>query len=295
MEISFSPERYVTVKPDFKTGQEGVLEKIKVSSINEAVGPIYQDILDKNKDFYGFKSYKISENHPDDRVIFIKNRNNTGMIQNIFHINNTDIIDRCVFMDFNTNKAFKLDDLITTKKGDNEAIKPTIIYKNNILQSSVFFTAPGLENGMVIWNDNEIQKKAIDLRFGKGMGNLTSYISLFHELGHSHQLTVGSFGDKFSSFSDLKGKMKNGEEEKMVDKKRQLKEMERNAWAFSFAVARKLRDQGLDLMRGFDTDKVKRIAEIALKSYDIPLNKIPGESISSKNRAKGRRNNSLLK
>lgn len=290
MEIVSAPEKYVAIKSDFKTDQERVLEGIKVSDINKTVGLIYQDIIDKNRDFYGFKSFKISDEYPDDRTIFKKNINNTGMIQTTFHINNADIVNRCILMDFSNNKAFSLDDLITRIDSKGEPTKPKVLYRSDILRTSVYLIADGLEPGIVVWNDGEIQKKAIDLRFGKNMGNLMSYLGLFHEIGHMYQLTVNDFGDKFTSLADIKiGIKKDKDGKEMVGGRQKIKEIERNAWAFSFAVAKKLKDQGLDLMRGFDVKKVTKAADITLGSYDLSLMRVSGEGISNRSRAKERK------
>lgn len=296
-----SAVEYAVIKPEYKSDQEKVLDGIKVFDIGDIENKNYKTIINDNKDFYGFKSYKTDEKFSNDRIIFEKGKNNTGMVLTLNNFNGNNVVHDCVLLDFEKNKAFELNDLKTIKGSESDLGYASVFYKNNVLMSSFFkpekaqnsFLQPEKKikmGGKVVWNDNEVQKKFIDLKFGKGVGNCMSFLSLFHEFGHRYQLNMSDSGEKFNSEKELKNNFrKNENNEKMSDDKQKIKETERNAWAFSFAVTRKLKDGGLDLTRDLEVKKINSAVDLALRTYDISLRNIDGNEISNKSRAKARK------
>ena len=59
-------------KPDYKDNQKKVLDSIKVKPISEIYNfnPGFQEIVEKNKDFYGEKTYILDKDHPENKIYF---------------------------------------------------------------------------------------------------------------------------------------------------------------------------------------------------------------------------------
>ncbi len=71
-------------------------------------------------------------------------------------------------------------------------------------------------------------------------------------------------------------------------------QMERNAHAFALAAARKLKEQGVDLLRGFNVKEIESGVDLALGSYDRgKIGRLPGIPFSQKYRKQFRQHGTL--
>lgn len=288
----------LVLRNDYKIDQEKVLDQIKVFNISEIKNQKYKKIIEENEDFYGLKVYK-EPDLVDDKIIFRKGKNNVGILQTMESRKGMSEIYNSIIVDFENKKCFSVDDLTTILGDENRLGVASIFNTNYFLTTSSYSPEKSRslvngdyinEGGSVVWNENEAQRKLIDLRFGNGAGNVVSFLSLFHELGHRYQIGFDSEGKKFSTALKIVREVsKNENLEQFVGDKEKISESERNAWAFSLMVAKNLKGKGLDIMRGFDTKKVNKIVDLALLSYDRELRNVPGKKISNRERAKERK------
>lgn len=258
-------------RPEYKTDQEKVLDSIKVKSISEVNTPNFQKVLNENKDFYGFKIFTPDDRFPEHKVYFRQNRNGIAIIQDILKTaDNRLLITSNNIVDINSEKVFNVFDLTTMEENRSEYGTANIFYTTDLFKSSEFIT--GKMGGSIIWNENEIQRKVIDLKFGKGIGGLSSILSLFHEFGHRFQFKNSEDGQsKQPSAKELfKNNLFSKKDDVFLNKAKQLVQgEEKNAWDFSLSVMEKLKSSGLDLARGLDNKKIDAGIKLALSSYNL--------------------------
>lgn len=70
--------------------------------------------------------------------------------------------------------------------------------------------------------------------------------------------------------------------EELQTYKTEIVEQERNAHAFALSAGRRLRDLGLDILRGYNTDEIAGAVNFALSSYDKAFKNLPGPLFSHK-------------
>ena len=120
-----------------------------------------------------------------------------------------------------------------------------------------------------------------------------------HEIGHTLQMDHGL--DERKSFLYLVMEtmakqfllgflvtlapiLKNGEN--LSHTRNNLRLLERNASAFSLSVMRKLREEGIDILRGYENRDVVSAFEFALNSYESSFIGIPGKKFRTNRKLK---------
>lgn len=284
MENGESYQPVDNLRSEYKDIQKEVVDSIKVKPISEVNVPYFQEVLSENKDFYGLKIYTPDKRLPEHKVYFRQNKNNIAIVQDMLKLkNNGLLITSSNIVDMNSGMVFNVNDLITLERNSSEYGRTSILYTTNLLKSSEFVT--GKTGGSITWNENELQRKAIDLKFGKGVGGVGSFLSLFHEFGHRFQFKNSEDGwNKQLSAKELQKKslLSKKDDESLIKGKQLIEEEEKNAWDFSLSVMEKLKGLGLDLSRGLDHKQIENGIEFVLSTYDKALKKIPGNEISDK-------------
>jgi len=271
-ETSFKPiADFDNRRPEYKADQKKVIDSIKVKSVDEIDNILFKKVLEENKNFYGLKIFTPDEKNPENKLYFRQNRNNIAVVQDMITLNDGGLLvldSRIVDMD--SKKVFNVFDLVTIEEKSLEYGRTGILYSTDSSKISTFKN--GEKGGFVNWNENELQIKAIDLLFGKGIGGLGNILLLFHEFGHRFQFKNLEESQKIPpSFKEIfkNNHFKKKDSEYLTKGKQLIEEKEINAWDFSLSIMDKLKSLGLDLSRGLDKKQIDKGVRMCLSTYKI--------------------------
>lgn len=218
-------------------------------------------------------------------------------MKNVFFFFKRYEIEDFFFIDRESRKAWNLTALLRSREKDGHPFE--IIAYPHINNSGVAKTKAGHTIISNFLNENEnangFKKK---MKISGNMEEIFDIIAPLHEIGHHFQKREKANKDslEMTMVKEWLAKkfllpiviflmdLKIGE---MFNFFRVFKEritwQERNPHAFALATVHKLRSDGLDLLRGYDTDEVKGFVDTALLSYDYGLGiKFPGLPYSQK-------------
>lgn len=263
------------VKPEFRKDQVDVLDFIKTEKLDRMYEPGFKDILERNKEFHGTKVITPDGNFPNNKVFFRQEKNNIALIQNLyFRGDNSPLAANTKIVDMESGMFFNLSDLLTINGRERDVGVPNVYFSSDLFKTSGFI--PTENGGIIRWNDSSLQRKLVDLKFGRGVGGLSSFLQLFHEFGHRFQFT-NTDENLRSAAEIIKSAVKSGSIEESNQSREYILETERNAWAFGLGVMRKLKDGGVNISRGLNREQILKGVHMALGSYEKSLNRISGK------------------
>lgn len=261
------------INPEYKTDQRRVLDAIEVKPLSEIPESNFQKIIEENRNFYGTKVFIPYPDYPENKIFYKRGRNNIALIQNLYFRGGTPLAANINIVDLESNMAFSVSNLTTINGDEKKMGVANIYYDNNLFGKSKF--NPTESGGMVVWHDNETERKFLNLKLGSGVGDFRSFLELFHECGHRFQFknTNELLRPEWRIIVENIFKENGG--------KQYVSEIERNAWDFSLAVVEKLKNLGVDLTRGLDQKQMMSGVKAALLTYELPLRLVPDRKNNS--------------
>lgn len=264
---------YENTNSSYIESQKKVLDQIQVKPLEDVIERSTNDLIKKNVDltnFVGEKTIEIYNSLGLDKEIRL-NKNKNGILTIIEAVpccpKPTAIVEQYTIVDTKTNMAFnanilwknksflKRDTIVLT--GTHEKMLAGLLFNKNG-SSSIIFNKLTEKTNTYHELKNKLTSEQIEL---------LETTSLFHEIGHKYQFDQSRKTNKKKELSI--------EELKIV-----FGEKERNATAFSLAVIRKLKFQGLDLTRGLTNEEVSRAMDFGLTTYEKLFNDIKGPKIA---------------
>lgn len=264
---------YENTNSSYIESQKKVLDQIQVKPLEDVIERSTNDLIKKNVDltnFVGEKTIEIYNSLGLDKEIRL-NKNKNGILTIIEAVpycsKPTAVVKQYTIVDTKTNMAFNANILWKNKSylkrdiivltGTHEEMLAGILFNKNG-SSSIIFNKLTKKTNIYHELKNKLTSEQIEL---------LETTSLFHEIGHKYQFD--------QSLKTNKKKELSIEELKIV-----FGEKERNATAFSLAVIRKLKLQGLDLTRGLTSEEVSRAMDFGLTTYEKLFNDIKGPKIA---------------
>ncbi len=285
-----------------KKGQRSTLDSLRVGTIDAVLPPSLLPLVHS-----GYSTGRSPVHFPDGTQLDIhtaengiatvkklKRKKNIFLFTPVYEILDYYLVDK------KTEKAWDVGQLWKDKSSSESLSKPI----QTISIPSMFNAAAvrTIEGEYLILNSlsNHPNAKMLNEKAGKDIVKIIDDIVPLHEAGHTFQMQ----DDKKSKddlgwtlfkswlirklvFPALPFIIKTGIKSEGIQTFLKMKQLlvgrERNAHAFALATIRKLRDQGIDILRDTPTLDVRDSIELALSSYDKAV-PIPGEAFSQENR-----------
>ena len=264
---------YENTNSGYIESQKKVLDQIQVKPSKDVIDRSVNDLIKKNVDltnFVGEKTIEIYNSLGLDKEIRL-NKNKNGILTIIetvpYYSKPTSVVEQYTIVDTKTdmafsanilwkNKSFLKRNTIVLTETHKEMLAGLLFNKNG--GSSIIFNKLTKKTNIYHELKNKLTSEQIEL---------LEITSLFHEIGHKYQF-------------DQSPKTNKKEELSIEELKIVFGEKERNATAFSLAVIRKLKLQGLDLTRGLTSEEVSRTMDFGLTTYEKLFNDIKGPKIA---------------
>ncbi|MBP7876242.1 hypothetical protein KA012_04580, partial [Candidatus Woesebacteria bacterium] len=289
--------------PKFAEQQRMFIDSVKTAPMADVLSPEQLSYIHANKENGGYKREQITDGTT---AHFYGHENGIAVLAVATRSqekNAREIITNYFYIDTETGLAWDALQLVTAvpagRKNENadEVISTQAIISNHIQ------FAPREKEGTIRKKGGTFYLHVIAAEYVRAhyrkrfdMAQMEFFYRFFplHEIGHRYQ----SYGDatpgdipkrKPSEFMadfliesriTFLGKILHLEH--ILEKEKQIeRQRERNASAFALAVVRKLRDEGVDLLRSIDRGKASAVVEELLAGYDKEFAFIPRPTFAS--------------